>query len=127
MPVDPKKYPKDWAFFSRQIRLVRADSRCECVGECGLHGPEPTLFSKGGVRRCVERDGEAAKWAKGRVMLTVAHLNAKGGPCACSPLCANPDHVKALCNRCHLRYDVDRHVESRTAKKHEEKIRRLKK
>ncbi len=110
MSFDPKDYPSDWAPFSRQIRFERAGSRCECVGECGLHGP--SLFSQA-ARRCVEVNGAPAKWAKGKIVLTVAHLNAKGGPCSCAPLCATPDHVKAMCQRCHLRYDVERHVEQR--------------
>jgi hypothetical protein len=56
-----------------------------------------------------------AIWAKGIVRLTVAHLNAIGGPCACDPLCAIEDHVKAMCNRCHLRYDVVLHVRNAAA------------
>ena len=39
------------------------------MGECGLHQPT------GGPRRCEERNGEPAKWAKGKVVLTVAHMN----------------------------------------------------
>ena len=44
-----------------------------------------------------------------RCVLTVAHLNAKGGPCACEPRCADPAHVKAMCQGCHLIYDLERH------------------
>lgn len=111
MGFDPKDYPKSWTSFSILIRFERARMCCECTGECGLHGP--SLF-KAGFRRCVEMDGEKAKWARGDVMLTVAHLNAKGGPCRCHPLCMNPDHVKAMCQRCHLRYDVDLHRDNAT-------------
>ena len=35
---------------------------------------------------------QPAKWAKGRVVLTTAHL------CKCDPPCAIPEHVKAMCN-----------------------------
>lgn len=121
MGFDPKDYPADWKEFSLRIRVQRARMQCECTGECGLHGP--SLF-KPGTRRCVERDGLPAKWAKGRVMLTVAHLNAKGGPCQCSPLCSNPDHVKAMCQRCHLRYDRERHADSVARQRDEERVRR---
>lgn len=103
MPTKASLYPKDWKAVSHFIRKTRAGGRCECAGECGLHRTTP------GPRRCVERDGEPAKWARGKVMLTVAHLNAKGGPCRCAPLCSNPDHLKAMCNRCHLRYDAPMH------------------
>ncbi len=114
MTMDRASYPKDWDAFSKRIRFEVAQGRCQCVGECGLHGrsllhPEP--------RRCVEVDGEAAKWAKGKIMLTVAHLNAPGGPCQCHPLCSIETHVKAMCQRCHLRYDVDLHVRHRTEKR----------
>lgn len=46
-------------------------------------------------------------------MLTVAHLNATGGVCDCDPLCIVPSHVKAMCQRCHLRYDMPRHRAAR--------------
>lgn len=102
------KYAEGWREFSRQIRYERAQGQCECEGECGLHRTNP------GPRRCVEMDGQPAKWATGKVMLTVAHLDFKGGPCDCHERegvkCVNPDHVKAMCNRCHLRIDVPHHV-----------------
>ena len=44
-----------------------------------------------------------AVWAHGLVVLTVAHL------CTCDPLCAEPSHLKAMCNRCHLRVDMPLH------------------
>ena len=97
-------YPAEWKHVSAAIRYTRAEGRCECSGECGLHRTTP------GPRRCVERDGQPAVWAKGKVVLTVAHLNAPGGPCQCDPLCADPAHLRALCQKCHLRYDVPRHV-----------------
>lgn len=98
-------YPKDWKKISHHIRFVRAEGRCECVGECGLHSTNP------GPRRCTEKNGHKAKWAKGRVVLTTAHL------CDCDPLCGDLDHLKALCNRCHLRVDVPLHVKNRKAKR----------
>lgn len=95
MPVDYGKYPKDWKAISLAIRK-RAEGRCECLGECGLHRTTP------GPRRCVERNGEPAKWAKGKVVLTVAHLNH-------TPMDCRPENLKAMCQRCHLRYDHDLH------------------
>lgn len=90
-------YPPNWKEISAFIRHVRAEEQCECVGECGLHRTHP------GPRRCVERNHTPAVWARGRVILTTAHL------CACTPLCANPAHLKAMCNRCHLRVDAVLH------------------
>lgn len=98
MPIKPEnkaRYPKDWKAISARIR-ERAGGRCECVGECGLHRTTP------GPRRCIERNGEEAKWAKGKVVLTVAHLNHQPEDC-------RPENLKAMCQRCHLRYDIDHH------------------
>ncbi len=107
-------YPPDWKAFSRRIRFVRAAGRCECLGECGLHGKG--MFHPA-ARRCVEMNGKPARWARGRIMLTVAHLNYPGGPCQCDPLCSIAKHVKAMCARCHLRIDRERHAYNATKKR----------
>jgi len=96
---DYGSYPDNWSAISRSIR-ERADGRCECEGECGLHGGRLK------PRRCEERNGEPARWAKGRVILTVAHLNHDKPDC-------RPENLKAMCNRCHLRIDVTQHVANR--------------
>lgn len=98
MPVDMRLYPPNWPKFSKYIRFERAKGRCECEGECGLHCTHP------GPRRCVERDGHAAKFARGKIVLTVAHQ------CKCHPPCTVESHVKAMCQRCHLRVDLPLHV-----------------
>lgn len=95
MPVDYRKYPKDWKALSLKIRR-RAQGQCECEGFCGLHTG----------RRCEERDGEAARWAKGKVIFTVAHLTH-------NPMDSREEYLKAMCQRCHLRYDRLLHQESR--------------
>jgi hypothetical protein len=98
MPIrNANLYPPDWPELSYRIRFGRAKGRCECVGECGLHN------RTGGSRRCIELHGEAAKWAKGRVVLTVAHLNHNPADC-------RDENLKAMCNRCHLRLDTKLHV-----------------
>lgn len=104
-------YQGNWTEFSRLIRFERAKEQCECAGECGLHDGRDLFFPE--AKRCEEKNGYPAKWAQGTIMLTVAHLNRADGPCKCHPLCAIADHVKAMCQRCHLRYDIDRHVENR--------------
>jgi len=50
----------------------------------------------------VEVNGQPAKWARGRVVLTVAHLDHRPENCA-------DENLKALCQRCHLRYDAEHH------------------
>jgi len=94
-PENARRYPKDWKAISQRIK-ARAQGRCECAGECGLHRTTP------GPRRCIERHGEPAKWANGTVVLTVAHLDHQPENCA-------DDNLKAMCQRCHLRYDSQHH------------------
>lgn len=113
MPVKANKYPPDWKEVSMYILYDRAQGQCECMGECGLHRTNP------GPRRCVERNLHLAIWAKGTVILTVAHLDREGDVCRCEEetgkLCSNPDHLRAMCNRCHLRYDHEKHVKNAAA------------
>ena len=104
MPIRPSeraRYPKDWKAISLRIR-ERSGHRCECEGECGLHRTNP------GPRRCEERNGEPARWARGRIVLTVAHLDHM-------PENVADDNLKAMCQRCHLRYDIDHHRETNAA------------
>lgn len=91
MPDGP--YPDDWSEISARIK-ERAGGRCECRGECGLH--------RG--KRCVERDGEDAQYASGKVVLTVAHRNHHPPDC-------RDENLFAACQTCHLRYDQVLHAE----------------
>lgn len=99
-PIRPEmreKYPANWRAISRRIRFDRAKIRCECAGECGLHTT---------TGRCVEINGRPAVWAKGKIVLTVAHLDHDPINCADA-------NLKAMCQRCHLRYDVEHHRETK--------------
>lgn len=92
MPIDYSKYPDNWKEFSIFIRFERADNRCEkCFAE--NYEPHPVTGSK--------------------VILTVAHLDAIGDICKCEEAtgrkCAVRGHVAALCQGCHLIYDIERH------------------
>ena len=101
-------YPENWKDISLAIR-ERAGQRCECEGECGLHPGQ----------RCEERNGTFAKWAKGKIILTVAHLNHTPEDCRAS-------NLKAMCQRCHLRYDQELHQRhSRETRRSRKAIREL--
>ena len=89
--VKRELYPKNWEEISLAIRK-RSDGRCECTGECGLH------CRTNGVHRCWEMNGKKALFAKGKIVLTVAHL-------CHHPECSDEDHLKSMCNKCHLRFD----------------------
>ena len=92
MPFSKEKYPSNWCEFSEYIRFERAGNKCE---QCGAENyqPHPETGSK--------------------VVLTVAHLDGIGDVCDCESKtgqkCANEAHVLALCQRDHLRYDIERH------------------
>ena len=103
-------YPKNWKSISLEIRK-RSGNRCECWGECGLHNGQDLIDSYNG--RCREYNKTKARFARGMVVLTVAHLCHK-------TKCARRSHLKAMCQRCHLRYDTDLHI------KHAKETRKLK-
>jgi hypothetical protein len=102
MPTDMTRYPHNWYSFSRWIRTVRANSQCECHGECGWHAG----------KRCEEVQHSPAHFARGRVKLNTAHT------CACDPPCNKPSHVIAMCQACHLRMDKARHAQTREHNRH---------
>lgn len=104
MPINLTHYPANWSSFSLQIRRGRARDRCECKGECGTDH----------AGRCRQVQGQrkfytiAGRLIFSTVWLTVAHLWKHG--CGCEVRCAIASHVKALCQACHLKYDMPVHV-----------------
>ena len=107
MTIDYSRYPKDWKQIRERI-LKRADNRCECLGECGLHHD----------RRCIEVNREEANYANGNIVLTIAHLDHDE-----ENHDVKDDRLKAMCQRCHLRYDVDEKKRRRFKKKHKQQER----
>ena len=112
MPMNRSLYPPDWEAISLFVRVDRAHHQCECTGECGLH--LPTGFASSHTpksmiqpRRCREINKQRAQFFNGRVILTAAHT------CNCYPICGNVEHILAMCQRCHLRFDIFRHRDSR--------------
>jgi len=94
MPMKLSDYGPGWKEFSAMIRArafisINFKEMCECMGECGQ--------SHAGYR-CTEEHLQPAKTFKGRVVLTVAHL-------CMTPKCRAMNHVRAMCQRCHLAYD----------------------
>ena len=118
------KYPDNWKEISHRVRFERAKGQCECCGECGLHRTSP------GPRRCTEINGQIGNWMRGKVMLTVAHLDYANGPCKCfeetGKKCGILEHLKAMCQRCHLRIDIPHHTRNaartRYQKKHKNQL-----
>ena len=87
MPIRPEnrgRYPANWAAISRAIR-ERAGNRCEQITEAG--------------QRCDAVNGEPHPLTGSRVVLTTAHLDHQPENCA-------PENLRAMCQRCHNRYDA---------------------
>jgi len=90
MPVDWKRYPANWKRIRRVI-IRRSGGCCEWCGAVNRE-PNPATGSM--------------------VVLTIAHLG--------EPFAAGADkhdkrdiraeNLAALCQRCHLRHDIDEHV-----------------
>lgn len=97
MPFDRRRYPDNWTDISLRIRR-RAEGRCECIGECGHH-----------VNRCDARQGEPHPITNSKVILTVAHLGADTGN-KHDKMDVRDANLKAMCQRCHLSFDIREHV-----------------
>ena len=100
MPIRPEnrhRYGHDWRAFSDSIRFDRARGRCECDGECGRGTHDG---------RCPNVHSGHAYGTGSKVVLTVAHL-------CHTPECR--EHVKAMCQGCHLHYDREHHAETARA------------
>jgi hypothetical protein len=140
MPIRPEnvsRYPKEW----KQIRaaiLERAEHRCEDCrvpnyavgfrdsagafhplggsGPCDAAGDgrvwpslepityrEALEFAETSNTEADGRDGDGNRWIV--IVLTIAHLDHRPEDCS-------PENLKALCQRCHLRYDSVHHGET---------------
>ena len=85
-PIRPEnrgRYPKDWPEIRARI-LKRAGNKCE---KCGAENYQPHPVTRS------------------TVCLTIAHLDHT--PENCEPI-----NLRAMCNRCHLRYDHKHHMKN---------------
>ena len=98
MPIKPEnkaRYPKDWKAIVAKVRAkVWWTVRVSRQSAASIRATCP--------RRCVEVNGQAAQWARGTVVLTVAHLDHTPEHC-------DLENLRDMCQRCHLRYDVPHH------------------
>ena len=103
MPMDRRKYPKDWPAISLRIREL-AGNKCE---ECGIPNHVFGVRDKYGRFEEIEDEGYAeSRSMEGekviRIVLTVAHMDH-------DPMNCRDKNLKALCQQCHLRYDAPLH------------------
>lgn len=120
MPIKPEnrsRYPADWKQIRERI-LARAGDKCE---QCSA--PNRTRIARGTGKdegtymlasadvydadtgqhlgTCRHSDYELLRMTD--VVLTIAHLDHVPENCA-------PENLRALCQRCHLRYDAEHHA-----------------
>jgi hypothetical protein len=110
MPIDYKKYPKDWKEIRKRI-LKRAKNKCEF---CGLKNGAVVYRAR--VNRKIEWFKTLKQLRKAvpqiemfdfykkyttKVVLTIAHLDHDETNHE-----VTDDRLRALCQMCHLRYDV---------------------
>ena len=93
MPFCKDRYPKDWKEISIRIR-TNANNKCEFCG-AENYKPHPITNSK--------------------VILTVAHLDHDPQNCI-------DTNLKALCQRCHLKYDNEHHKRNAAATRLRKKL-----
>ena len=112
MPVDRSLYPADWECVSHWVRFERAEGRCEALRtdgtRCGAPHRAYVCRAHSDLEQYVSPEAAGEDFDDEyrravRIVLTTAHL------CNCSPLCADPAHLAALCQLHHLRLDVDQH------------------
>jgi hypothetical protein len=125
MPIKPenkKLYPPNWDQISYDIRTNRAKGRCEV---CGVKNHSIIKRNPDGTFRYInsvdwDMINARIKWNSSnlseslryhgfvRVVLTVAHLDHNPANC-------DYNNLKAMCQRCHNRYD--RHHRNQTRRK----------
>ena len=106
MPFNRKLYPKNWPDISAAIRR-RAGNICEFCGvENGAKGWRDRFGEFHQLRELATASVRDLRLMTGKriiaIVLTVAHLDHNPANC-------DPDNLKALCQMCHLRYDLKHH------------------
>lgn len=120
MPCDYNNYPPNWKTEIRPAVLERANNCCEVEG-CGL--PNYAIihrYGKGISDWELWPEGmESEAWSianikSTKIILTIAHLD---------HYTTNNDlsNLKAMCQRCHLRYDKEHHSKNSRATKNKKK------
>jgi len=114
MPIDYKKYPPNWKELRSQV-LERAKNKCE---DCGVENYALGFRDKIGLFHEVENTLENEFFYEDfkikliKIVLTIAHLDHDE-----ENHNVKIDRLKALCQRCHLKYDVAEKKRRRKNKK----------
>ena len=112
MPIDYNQYPKNWKTEIRPKVLERANNCCEFCGvenhrfihRFGKGQDDWEYYPEGMMAENYVLDGRKAT----KIILTIAHLDHDK---------LNHDvaidRLRALCQKCHLQYDIKHHVSNR--------------
>lgn len=94
MPIDYSEYPPNWKEIRARI-LLRAGNRCEFCGIANHTYRNQKPNKHGFVHKTY-------------IVLTIAHLDHDKHNHE-----VKDERLAALCQACHLRYDLPRHIENR--------------
>jgi hypothetical protein len=121
MPVDMKRYPADWKAISARIR-ERDENKCKWCGvpngAAGYRGPDGQFWTEEMINQVCDGgdpwEGKPYRYVV--IVLTVAHLgtpHADGTPGdKHDKMDVRDENLAALCQRCHLRYDIKEHMQN---------------
>lgn len=112
MPIDYSKYPPNWFTEIRPAVLERAGHRCEwcnAPNHALIYRPEKgksdwRLWPEGMLSEALSLEG----YKSTKVVPTIAHLDHDKENHEVSLA-----RLAALCQRCHLKYDLPRHIRNR--------------
>jgi len=117
MPIDYKKYPKNWKSEIRPSILKRANNCCEDCGvknyDLGFRASDGKFYNENFILQQLELHGIdmfdeliPSNAKRFKIILTIAHLDHDVSN-------NNLSNLKALCQKCHLNHDKEHHAITR--------------
>lgn len=123
--MDYKRYPANW----KQISLAIRERDLNMCKFCGVpNGAVGWRLPNGNFHEYQPGYDESVPtdWKPLKVVLTVAHLgtpHADGSPGnKHDKMDCRDENLAALCQRCHLRHDIDEHVQNAHATRRRKKL-----
>lgn len=141
MPVDMSRYPDNWSDISQYIRFERAEGKCEWCGvehgAIGARDSEGNFIPVDVIDKCQTMQSDAGYsylnsfgWDDYpkliKIILTTAHLGVdkpdgtKGDKH--DKMDCRYENLASLCQKCHLNYDRDEHIENRRESAYQKKL-----